>query len=162
MKDHCGRQRVPETPFGRLVDTYLSVGRLHRTVLERELNKTGVYRSQHQLLMYISDNPNVSQKEIAKLHHVSAATVAVSLKKLESGGYIRRAVDQSDNRYNQICITEKGQKVVASSIRYFQALEEKMFDGFSPEDVSCLENYLLRIQKNLSSVLPETEREEEE
>ena len=110
-------------PFRRLVDTYLSVGCLHRTVLKRELNKTGVYRSQHQLLMYISDNPNASQK---------------------------------------ICITEKGQKVVANSIRYFKAMEEKMFDGFSPEDLSCLENYLLRIKKNLSSLLPEAEREEEE
>lgn len=37
-----------------------------------------------------------------------------------------------------------------------------MFDGFSPEDLSCLENYLLRIKKNLSSLLPEAEREEEE
>lgn len=110
--------------------TYMGINRLHRMVLERQLNKTGVYRSQHQLLMYISANPNASQKDLAKMHQVSAATVAVSLKKLENGGYIKRVVDQDDNRYNQICITEKGKAIVEGSIAYFQTLEAQMYEGF--------------------------------
>ena len=104
----------------------------------------------------------ISQKEVARLHHVSAATVAVSLKKLESGGYIRRVVDQEDNRYNQICITEKGEKIVEKSVRYFQTVEKNMFDGFSLEEMEMLYEYLGRIRKNLNGLLPEAEREEQE
>ena len=142
--------------------TYMGINRLHRMVLERELNKTGVYRSQHQLLMYISANPNVSQKDIARMHQVSAATVAVSLKKLENGGYIKREVDQEDNRFNQICITEKGKAVVEGSIEFFQKLEAQMYEGFGPEELLQLQGFLDRIYQNLNRLLPETEREEQE
>lgn len=148
-------------PYRELVETYMNVGRLHRTVLERQLNRTGVYRSQHQLLMYIADNPNASQKEIAQLNRVSPATVAVSLKKLENGGYIRRVVDEHDNRYNKICITEKGRAVVENSVRWFQKVERTIFDGFSSEEMAAMQGFLNRMQQNLSGFLPETEREEQ-
>ncbi len=156
----CDHLQESQSPQKRLIDQLICVGRLHRTVLEKELNKTGVYRSQHYLLMYIADNPNVSQKEIARLHHVSAATVAVSLKKLECGGYIRRVVDQQDNRYNQICITEKGREVVEKSIRYFQKLENHIFEGFSMEEMEELLEYLERMSRNLEKFLPEAESKE--
>lgn len=149
-----------DSPRRELIETYMCVGRLHRMVLERQLNRTGVYRSQHQLLMYIAENPNASQKEIARLNHVSPATVAVSLKKLEHGGYIQRLVDEHDNRYNKICITEKGKDVVENSVRWFQRVECCMFDGFSAEDMAAMQLYLNRIQQNLTSLLPGTESEE--
>lgn len=158
----CHRFEDWETPYRELIETYMCVGRLHRMVLERQLNRTGVYRSQHQLLMYIADNPNVSQKEIARYSHVSPATVAVSLKKLEHGGYIQRVVDEHDNRYNKICITEKGRAVVENSVRWFQRVEKSIFDGFSPEEMAAMQGYLNRMHQNLSSLLPETEREEQE
>ena len=81
------RQRCSTEEF-KLVEKYIQTNRRHRKILEQELNFTGVYRSQHQLLMFIADNPNVSQKELARLYGVSTATIAVSLKKLEQGGYI--------------------------------------------------------------------------
>lgn len=160
MKECHPRFRGWDSPYRRLVESLIGVNRAHRMVLERQLNKTGVYRSQHQLLMYIAHNPNVSQKELAALHHVSTATVAVSLKKLENGGYVRRVVDKNDNRYNQICITEKGKTIVDGSIRYFQELEIQMFDGFSEEELHQLQEFGDRISRNLEQVLLETEREE--
>lgn len=164
MKGCRHRHHIKEwdSPYRELMHTYMGINRLHRMVLERELNKTGVYRSQHQLLMYISANPNVSQKDIARMHQVSAATVAVSLKKLENGGYIKREVDQEDNRFNQICITEKGKAVVEGSIAFFQKLEAQMYEGFGPEELLQLQGFLDRIYQNLNRLLPETEREEQE
>ena len=40
------------------------------------------------------------------------------LRNWKEGGYIRRLVDQEDNRCNQICITDKGRKVVEDSVRF--------------------------------------------
>lgn len=96
------------------------------------------------------------------MHHVSTATVAVSLKKLENGGYIQRVVDQSDNRYNQICITEKGKAIVDGSILFFQKLEAQMYEGFGAEELETLQGFLDRIYHNLNKLLPEAEREEQE
>ena len=115
--DKASRSCFVQSPEHCLVEKYIRVARLHRSMMERRLDGTGVYRSQHQILMFVSDNPNVSQKELARMYGVSGATIAVSLKKLERGGYIRRLVDQEDNRCNQICITDKGRKVVEDSVK---------------------------------------------
>ena len=73
-------------------------------------------------------------------------------------------VDQDDNRCNQICITEKGRKVVEESILIFQRLESCMFEGFSEHDMNVLGNLLDRIYGNLDRDLQpvpsEAEREE--
>ena len=146
------RQRCSTEEF-KLVEKYIRTNRRHRKILEQELNFTRVYRSQHQLLMFIADNPNVSQKELARLYGVSTATIAVSLKKLEQGGYIRREVDSKDNRYNQICLTQKGMATVEQSISIFENLERTMFQGISKEDFKKMGELLDRMYKNMEDYL---------
>ncbi len=143
----------------QVVEAYIRTSKIHRKVLERHLNKTGVYRSQHQLLLYIFCHPQVSQKELARLHNVSTAAIAVSLKKLEKGGYIQRTVDQEDNRFHQILITEKGKKVVEASVSFFRQVEAGMFSGFSREEEEKLFQYLQRIYDNIEGMLQKTESE---
>ena len=135
-----------------LVQKYINSNKMHRMYLDREVNKSGVYRSQHQILMYIARFPNASQKEIANHQQVSTATIAVSLKKR---GYISREVDRNDNRFNQICITPKGQAVVEESIKIFRKAEEGLFRGFSTEEKIQLEVFLDRMHLNLEYLLQE-------
>lgn len=142
-----------DSPAHRLVEKYMKINRIQRSVIERQLGKTGVYRSQHQILMFVADSPNVSQKEIAAKYGVSTATIAVSLKKLEKGGYIRRIVDEKDNRFNQICITEKGKQVVDDSVKTFTRIENRMFEGFSEEEFKSLEQLLDKVFRNLEKEL---------
>lgn len=142
-----------DSPQHHLVDKYIRVSRLQHSVIERQINETGVYRSQHQILMYVSESPNASQKDIAARYGVSTATIAVSLKKLEKGGYIRRIVDEKDNRFNQICLTEKGQKVVADSVKIFSRMETRMFEGFSTEDFSVMGRLIDKVYVNLKKEL---------
>ncbi|MCI8453066.1 MAG: MarR family transcriptional regulator [Lachnospiraceae bacterium] len=136
----------------RLTERFIEAGKLHRSVLERLLNKTGVHRSQHQLLMCLSWNPDISQKKLAALYHVSTAAIAVSLKKLEKGGYIKRAVDTEDNRYNRIRLTAKGHSVVESSHTLFFEVEERMFAGFAGEEKERFLSYLQRLSDNLGRI----------
>lgn len=147
MESKVGRRY--DTEECRLVEKYVRTTKLHRKVLEQELSSTGVYRSQHQLLMFVADHPEVSQKELARLHGVSTATIAVSLKKLEQGGYIERKVDVRDNRYNLICITPKGMAAAEKSVTIFEKLERSMFQGFSREDFERMGELLDRIYRNL-------------
>ena len=92
------------------------------------------------------------------MEHISSATVAVSLKKLEKGGYIERAVDASDNRCNQIRMTEKGMEVVKHSIQIFRKTETDLLDGFSEKEQEEFLNYLARICQNIKKA-SETESE---
>jgi DNA-binding MarR family transcriptional regulator len=121
----------------------------HRRLMQNYLDETGVYQAQHHLLMEIARNPRASQKDIARLMDVSAATVAVSLKKLEKGGYIKREVDEKDNRLNKITITERGNKVVEKSKEIFAATDRKVLAGFTEEEKHTLFVLLQKLNANL-------------
>lgn len=156
-----GRFSRHDTLEAQTVEKYIQTNKRHKRALEAQLKATGVtdvHRSQHQLLMYVAENPKASQKELARLQHVSTATIAVSLKKLEQGGYLKREVDSRDNRYNQIEITGKGMDVVEKSIRVFDQMEKAMFRGFSEEDFQILGRLLDRIYDNLEEYTKQKER----
>lgn len=136
----------------KILDRYFRLTRLHRRVVEQELNVTGVYRSQHRILMCLAKNPNISQTELAERQEVSTSAIAVSLKKLQQGGYIQKELDKRDNRFNQICITQKGREVVERSRDIFQEIEKKMFLGFSEEEMETLASSLERLCANLEHI----------
>jgi len=121
----------------------------HRRIMQKYLDETGVYQAQHRLLMEISRNPNASQNDIAKAMDVSAATIAVSLKKLEKGGYIGREMVEEDNRLNKITVTEKGNKVVEQSKQIFEQADKKVLEGFTDEEKSTLLFLLNKLNVNL-------------
>lgn len=139
---------------------FIKVAKTHRKIMERKFSQTGVYRSQHQILMYVADHPNASQKELAALHNVSPATIAVTLKKMEKGGYLMRQVDETDNRFHQIALTEKGWETVEISRKMFKEMEQIMMDGITIEEMHQTEEVLKHIFYNMIRSLPETEKEE--
>lgn len=123
---------------------------LKKTIVER-VRHTGVYDSQHRLLMHLFDRPNCSQTELAEQLEISPAAVAVSIKKLEKGGYIRRAADKRDSRINQVEITEKGRQVFETSIQIFRKIDSLMFEGFSDMEMEQMGGFLDRMHQNLTA-----------
>lgn len=135
-------------------------GRL-RWCIEKELRSLDeeVYRSQHRLLMMLGKNPNCSQNELAAVLGISPAAVAVSLGKLEKGGYIKRETNLDDHRSNQVAITEKGNQIICKSIGLFDKVERKMFDGFEKEELEAFYAFLQRVYGNLDRMFLEEERD---
>ena len=133
----------------KIMNAFMDMGKRHRAMLEHRLQDTGVFRGQHHLLMCLARNPDISQKELAKIQNVSTAAVAVSLKRLEKGGYIERVVDSRDNRFNITRITERGLKVVSHSVHIFKETETLSFAGFSEEEKELFLNFLLRAGENI-------------
>ncbi len=131
------------------------VHRWHRKAMEQKLNRTGIHRAQHQILMYLSDHPQSSQKQIAEDFQISQPAVGVSLKKLEQGGYIQRVVDSEDNRYHQVTLTEQGRQIVCESHKIFGEVTEAMYQGLSQEDKEYYYGVNQRIQENLQRLCEE-------
>ena len=128
----------------------MGIGRLHRRAVENKIGATGVHKSQHMILMHLyRNNGDLSQKDIAKHFEISPAAVAVSLKKLESGGYIERTSVESDNRFNQINITKKGKELVEYSRKVFEEVDEKAFEGITDSERETLSILLDKITSNL-------------
>ncbi len=132
----------------RLVNLLFVTDKNLKRTIEKRVEGTGVYRSQHRLLMMLGENPDISQTMLAEKLEVSPAAVAVSLKKLEKSGYIARQCSEDDNRINRVVITEKGQDVIEKSINYFKEMDRTFFEGFSEEEKNQFENMLERITTN--------------
>ncbi len=148
----CHIRAEEDTPEQAILRRYFRIARLHRALLEKNLNFAGIYQGQHRILMCISDHPNISQKDLAGMHEVTTAAMAVSLRKLEEEGYIFRAVDERDKRFNQILITEKGENVVRRSRGIFKEIEKKMFEGFSDDEFAALSGLLDKVLRNLDPI----------
>lgn len=92
-----------------------------------------------------------SQKELAKRLEISPAALAVTLRKLESGGYLEKQQVKADGRLNEVTLTECGWRVRELSRETFSAIDAQMFEGFSDEELSVLVGFLERMQSNLRS-----------
>ena len=121
-----------------------------RRYLDRKVSNTGVFPTQHRLLMELDRNPSCSQVDLAEKFDVSAAAIAVSLKKLEKGGYITRLADENDNRINQVSITAKGKEVIHKSILIFQETDRCFFEGFTDEEVEQFFHFMEKAYKNMA------------
>lgn len=117
--------------------------------IEKSVMGTGVYRSQHQLLMKLFFEKECSQAQLAEHMDISPAAVAVTLKKLEKGGYVKKRNQEGDNRRNQIEITEKGMQVVHTSITIFHEIDRALYEGFREEELDILGGFLDRMYANL-------------
>ena len=136
----------------RILHEIICFAMKHRTIMQSYLDKTGVYQAQHHLLMRISHNCFASQKDLAESMEKSPAAVAVSLKKLEKGGYITRTTDQEDNRLNHIRITGKGDEVVEQSRQIFITSEQRIFQGLTKEEQSSLLLLMQKLNANLTGM----------
>ncbi len=132
--------------MGRL----MRVNRLHRSTIEKLFKELGVHRSQHMMLVYLeSTEPTPSQKQIAEHFDVTAAAVAMSLKKMEKNGLIERSASFHDNRVNIINVSEKGKDVLKRTRALFNEMDNAAFDGMSDEEMDTLIEMLERVTQNL-------------
>ena len=131
---------------------FMKTDRLHRKAFEGLVSRLGIHRSQHILLMHLSHQVGVSQTDLASHLEISPAAVAVSLKKLEAGGYIEKKAAQRDSRYNEIKITDKGRAIVNTSDRFFGEIDAAMLKGIDAEMIDTFVKCLEIMQYNLKEL----------
>ena len=131
---------------------FIYISRLHRAAFESKLSSLGIHQSQHHLLMHIAKFGGLpSQKKLAEHFKISPAAVAVSLKKLESSGFIER--EQSDDaRVNKITITPLGKEVIEKTHELFEEMDRQVFSGISKDELNSANDFFTKILANLEGM----------
>ena len=141
-----------------VVASLMKTERMHKTVVDSRISALGIHRGQHSILREIARaerNPNeraLSQKDIAQRFGVSAAAVAMMMKKMEAEGYITRNMSSSDNRFNELHLTELGHSLLSQSHEIFHEIDAATYDGISEEDLEIFMRCLAKMQENLSAM----------
>lgn len=123
---------------------------LHRYFIHRAVSEWNIYPGQPPLLDCLSSRDGCTQKELADLLHVSPASVAVSVKRMQRSGLVEKSADKDDLRYNRILITDRGRELNARCREEFCKIDERLFSDFSDEELTQLESYIGRMISNLS------------
>jgi len=133
----------------KLVGLQMKLSALHRYHIHSVLSKHGVFPGQPPLLA-ILEECDCTQKELSEKLNVSAATVAVSVKRLQKSGFVEKLSDSEDLRCNRIRITKKGKEISELCRSECDRIDNKMFEGFSDEEKAQYKNFLERLSYNLS------------
>ena len=147
------REEFPfsDSPYMTAMRKLTRIMRRHLAYVDRQIGDLGIHHGQHRMLIQLT-NPSIShpsQKELAEILGISPAAVATSLKRLEREGYVSRSMTDEDNRKNEIRITEEGLARVNESRAIFEATDEALFAGFTPEEIDLFTSFLERIDNNL-------------
>ena len=147
------REEFPfsDSPYMTAMRKLTRIMRRHLAYVDRQIGDLGIHHGQHRMLIQLT-NPSIShpsQKELAEILGISPAAVATSLKRLEREGYVSRSMTDEDNRKNEIRITEEGLARVNKSRAIFEATDEALFAGFTPEEIDLFTSFLERIDNNL-------------
>jgi DNA-binding MarR family transcriptional regulator len=121
-----------------------------RAALYPAITQAGLSPGQPKILRYLAANDGCSQKDLAVHCDIEPATVSKVLSGMEDNGLIRRASCPRDKRSISVHLTEKGLEAERIMAAHFDALNARELDGFSPQEIAELTDYLKRVYRNLT------------
>ena len=137
---------------------------LHHACRRRAMHRIGLWRGQMPIMEYVLLHEGCTQASLAQTLGLSAATVAVSTKRLSRAGFLVKKSDPDNLRCNQLYLTDAGKERIGQgqalcsehNRRTFGALTETQQEAFldlldrlilslgeSAEAESALENLIL-------------------
>lgn len=124
---------------------------LHRIYTQRAAAENGLFFGQLPVLEYVSDHDRCTQTEIAENLQVSAPSIAISIKRMEKNGLLKKVRCANDSRTNRISITAKGLKFASKCRITFDAIDARMFSGFTAKECDDLCRYIDRLIANMDT-----------
>jgi len=140
-----------EMPF-RLAWLLKDIHHRRSNLAQMSLNTIGLHFGHPRILFTIAHLEGASQKEVADRLHVSPASLATSLKRLEKAGFLGRSIDDQDQRVNKIELTEKGKEAVNTCHLQMMSIDRLMMRGFSDDEQNQLHGLLARLNANLETI----------
>lgn len=122
----------------------------------KQLSSIEMHEGQPEILAYIYMNENCNQYEIAKHLGVSRATIGVSIKRLQKGGFIEVSPSKTDARSTSLKVSKKGVKTLVRSDMILDEYITKKYEGFSQSELESYIKMLEKIRKNLALFYKET------
>lgn len=80
--------------------------------INREFRALGLRATEGDLMLFLHDNPGLSQKKVAILMVLDPSLIGRDLQHLIAEKYVERKTNPDDNRINQVFLTERGENIV--------------------------------------------------
>lgn len=119
-------------------------------VMTAALEKQELTSAQGHIMGYLSRQPEPPcPRDIEEAFHLSHPTVSGLLSRLEQKGFLRLCPDPADRRCKRIYLEEKGLECRDTMHRIIQDNEDRMVQGFTPEEKQQFASLLQRAIANM-------------
>ncbi len=105
----------PEEPHWKLYALISGIYQKSRRLSEESLKTLRITFPQFGVLLRLSFQDNITQKELSDIMDTDTTTIMVICDSLQKKGFLKRMKDPSDRRVNRLILTEKGKNVVSKA-----------------------------------------------
>ena len=137
--------------IAQVEDRLAAFTRLRKQTMRRYFFNIGLFNGHPAMLFHIGRKPGITQTEIAQHLEISKASVAVSVKRMEAAGLLRRKADAADRRVTHLYLTPAGQEMDAACARGRDFMMDSLYDGLTTEELHALHTLIGKLQINLQA-----------
>lgn len=119
----------------------------------RKLSDYGINAAEEYILMYLMGHRDANQDSVAKFFMLDKGTVARSLQKLESKGFIIRKINDDNQREKVITLTENALNLKQVLNELLVDWRSAMFDGLSDEEIMAFEKAVNKVAENITRII---------
>ncbi len=104
------------------------------------------------ILMFLTNNPKYdTATQIIKHRHLTKSHVSITIRSLERRGFITCEYINNDRRTVHLKLTDKVADIVVDGHTAQKEFFEIFFDGFDEDEIKILNDYMVRIAKNINN-----------
>lgn len=133
-------------------NAFLSLQHTSTLCMQLLLNKYNLYPGQPQVLFALKELGAPTQNELAAYLGVGKASAGVSIRRLESGGFIKRTRDKKDTRCIRLSLTQKGEEFARWCGIDFDMFFTTMLEELSAEEKASAYELIKSMEKSLTGL----------
>ena len=121
----------------------------HHNTMRQYFQSHGLFNGQPIMLFEIKQSPGITQKELAGRMHITPASVAVSVRRMEAEGLVLRRRDDHDARLQHLTLTGKGESLDKACRQARDIIIDVLYEDFSPEELAGMDRMLRHMMLKL-------------
>lgn len=127
------------------------LARILRNRFDRQAAGLNVTRSQWAMIAVVSHSPGATQRMIADALEMSEASAGRLVDRLCADGLLERRAREDDRRARAVYLTDKARPLLEQLSVMAEENEERIFKGFSDQELDALKSALDRVYANVAS-----------
>ncbi len=128
----------PEEPYWKLYALISGIYQKSRRLSEESLKALRITFPQFGVLLRLSFQDNITQKELSDIMDTDTTTIMVICDSLEKKGFLKRMKDPSDRRVNRLVLTERGKNVVPKAYPLMMRRYEFFVNSISKKELETI------------------------
>lgn len=121
------------------------------------LAKYGLKSCHASYLLHISENPGVSQEQLAQAIYLNKSSVARQLAALEEDGFVRRQACEKDRRIIHLYTTQKTDDLIPELQKILSDWEDMMTVDLTESEQEVLTGLLSKMQRRAAAYVEQQE-----